>query len=234
MWLVDTPLSRWEVLAVAGTLLGMFAVLAYLLPREVAVVLIAIGSMATVYYSASIAITHNSHRLPDWARTVPIWLTSLLPFAVTTVLAMRYWAFVSPLKVALAIALLTVFFYYWFVVPLALYQKIGEQRRSVSIAEWPAVSVLVPAYDEEGYVGPCIDALLDTGYPSDELDVIVIDDGSADGTLAGYKQFLDGVLIKSLVDVLYGGDLRWTSPRRRRQWDGLVESAASEERATND
>ncbi|MFB6196014.1 MAG: glycosyltransferase, partial [Haloplanus sp.] len=181
---VDGSLSRRELFAVAGVLVGMFAVLAYLLPEGLFLVVLAISSMATVYYTMSILITRNSHRLPEWARTVPIWLTFLLPFTVTTVLAMRYWAFISPVMVALVVALLTIFFYYWFVVPLALYQKIDEQSRSVSITDWPEISVLVPAYNEEGYVGPCIDALLAADYPPDKLDIVVVDDGSVDGTYA--------------------------------------------------
>lgn len=46
----------------------------------------------------------------------------------------------------------------------------------------PPVSVVIPAYNEERNIGRCLDALLAAGYPRDQLDVLVVDDGSTDGT----------------------------------------------------
>jgi glycosyltransferase involved in cell wall biosynthesis len=45
---------------------------------------------------------------------------------------------------------------------------------------WPSLSVVVCAYNEQRYIGDCLDSLLAVDYP--ELDVIVCDDGSTDGT----------------------------------------------------
>ncbi|MDA0169514.1 glycosyltransferase [Solirubrobacter taibaiensis] len=44
-----------------------------------------------------------------------------------------------------------------------------------------SVSVVVPARDEAARIGPCLEALL---VDSDVLEVIVVDDGSTDGTVA--------------------------------------------------
>ncbi|WP_175577743.1 glycosyltransferase family 2 protein [Mongoliimonas terrestris] len=44
----------------------------------------------------------------------------------------------------------------------------------------PLVSVLVPAYNHSAYVAECLDSILSDGYPN--LEVLVLDDGSADGT----------------------------------------------------
>ncbi len=46
----------------------------------------------------------------------------------------------------------------------------------------PPVSVVIPAYDEEANIGRCLEALLAAGYPRDQLEVLVVDDGSTDGT----------------------------------------------------
>lgn len=46
----------------------------------------------------------------------------------------------------------------------------------------PPVSVVIPARNEAGTIGPCLEALLADGYPRDRLDVTVVDDGSTDGT----------------------------------------------------
>jgi biofilm PGA synthesis N-glycosyltransferase PgaC len=46
---------------------------------------------------------------------------------------------------------------------------------------WPAVSVLIPAYNEEPVIATCVRAALALDYP--ELEVLVLDDGSSDGTV---------------------------------------------------
>lgn len=44
----------------------------------------------------------------------------------------------------------------------------------------PKVSILIPARDEAGKIGPCVRAALASGWPA--LEVVVVDDGSTDGT----------------------------------------------------
>ena len=44
------------------------------------------------------------------------------------------------------------------------------------------VSAIVPAYNEEAAIGECLDSLL--AQTLDELEILVIDDGSTDGTVA--------------------------------------------------
>lgn len=46
----------------------------------------------------------------------------------------------------------------------------------------PMVSIVVPVYNRAGEIGDCLEALLAQNYPSQRLEVIVVDDGSADGT----------------------------------------------------
>jgi glycosyltransferase involved in cell wall biosynthesis len=59
---------------------------------------------------------------------------------------------------------------------------IADRRRS-----WPPVSVVVCAYNEEATIGECLDSLTQCAYP--ELEVIVCDDGSTDGTVDIARQF---------------------------------------------
>lgn len=170
-------------LAVTAALLGSLVVgLAYLLPERLFVVVLAITSMTAVFYLSSVTVAYYSASLPAWTTTVPIWSTFLAPFTVLGVLL--YWlrVQVTLLTLALLVALVLVFFYYWLVVPLAFYQRLREQRRTVSIADWPSLTVLVPAYNEAGYVGRSIESSLAADYPADRLDVVVVDDGSTDDT----------------------------------------------------
>jgi cellulose synthase/poly-beta-1,6-N-acetylglucosamine synthase-like glycosyltransferase len=56
-------------------------------------------------------------------------------------------------------------------------------RRKLSAKrEWPSVSILVPAHNEEIVIAGTIESLLHLDYPADRLEIIVIDDSSTDGT----------------------------------------------------
>jgi cellulose synthase/poly-beta-1,6-N-acetylglucosamine synthase-like glycosyltransferase len=61
----------------------------------------------------------------------------------------------------------------------------GPQRlfhQDVIDSDLPRVSVLMPMHDEEGVARRAITALLDSEYPADRLEIIPIDDHSADRT----------------------------------------------------
>ena len=51
------------------------------------------------------------------------------------------------------------------------------------------VSVIVPAYNARKTISQCIEALLSQKYPRENYEVIVIDDGSADGTADAVKAY---------------------------------------------
>ncbi|MEM4274217.1 MAG: glycosyltransferase family 2 protein, partial [Candidatus Caldarchaeum sp.] len=55
-----------------------------------------------------------------------------------------------------------------------------EEKGVAGQTYFPPVSVIVPAYNEEKWIGHCIEALLENDYPSKEI--IVVDDGSTDRT----------------------------------------------------
>lgn len=86
-------------------------------------------------------------------------------------------------------AISLIFVYYWFIALVAVYHDLTEHATSRLPEEYPSISVLVPAYNEEGYVGRAIQSLLDADYPRGKFEVIVVDDGSTDGTLAEARSF---------------------------------------------
>src|SRR5436190_2295995 len=74
--------------------------------------------------------------------------------------------------------------------PLAAAVLARLRTREVRKADvTPAVSVIVPAHDEESVIAPRLDNLLALDYPPEQLEIVVVSDGSTDGTdqiVAGY------------------------------------------------
>jgi cellulose synthase/poly-beta-1,6-N-acetylglucosamine synthase-like glycosyltransferase len=56
------------------------------------------------------------------------------------------------------------------------------RHRAPPLPEWPPVSVLVPAHNEEVVMAGTIEGLLHLDYPRDRLEIVVIDDSSTDRT----------------------------------------------------
>jgi glycosyltransferase involved in cell wall biosynthesis len=53
----------------------------------------------------------------------------------------------------------------------------------------PAFSVIVPVWNRELQIKLCLTALMHQDYPSDLYEIIVVDNGSTDGTLAAIRSF---------------------------------------------
>lgn len=52
----------------------------------------------------------------------------------------------------------------------------------------PSVTIVVPARNEQDTIGPCVDSILATDYPRHKLEIIVVDDDSADRTAHVVRQ----------------------------------------------
>ena len=49
--------------------------------------------------------------------------------------------------------------------------------------DWPTMSVIMPALNEEKLISRSIDSIFESDYPADKIEVVCINDGSKDGTL---------------------------------------------------
>jgi hyaluronan synthase len=68
-------------------------------------------------------------------------------------------------------------------------------------ADLPAVSVLVPATDKAGTIGRALAQVLASDYPADRMQVIAVNDGSRDGTLAAMESVRESHPALIVVDV---------------------------------
>ncbi|MBN2199169.1 MAG: glycosyltransferase family 2 protein [Candidatus Aminicenantes bacterium] len=57
--------------------------------------------------------------------------------------------------------------------------------------DWPLVSVVIPAFNEEETVGQTVDSVMESNYPRDRIEVICINDGSIDRTLDHMRRARD-------------------------------------------
>ena len=51
------------------------------------------------------------------------------------------------------------------------------------------LSVIVPVYNVEAYIGDCLDTLLDQGLGDAEYEILCVNDGSTDGSQAILEEY---------------------------------------------
>lgn len=75
---------------------------------------------------------------------------------------------------------------------LATWAAVRPRRtRAEDPREWPMITILVPAYNEERQIGRTLEALLALDYPADRRQVIVMSDASTDRTDEIVRGFAD-------------------------------------------
>ena len=58
-------------------------------------------------------------------------------------------------------------------------------------AEWPAITITLPAYNEQGRIRRTLDSLLQLDYPADRRQILVISDASTDATDDIVREYAD-------------------------------------------
>jgi cellulose synthase/poly-beta-1,6-N-acetylglucosamine synthase-like glycosyltransferase len=92
---------------------------------------------------------------------------------------------VTALEVALVLLPGLLFGYAYLAYP-ALLKAVGSARPAPPVpgdpVEWPFVTIVLPAYNEEHAIRRTIDSLLGLDYPADRRQILVLSDASTDGT----------------------------------------------------
>jgi len=66
-----------------------------------------------------------------------------------------------------------------------------RRQKPCATCNFPLVAVIVPCWNEETTVGGTVQSLLALDYPKDKLEILLINDGSTDGTKAVMDAFAD-------------------------------------------
>ncbi len=86
------------------------------------------------------------------------------------------------------------FFLFWIVPLIVIYlvfKKIpGIPQNTKALEEWPMVSVLVAARNEEHTILRCLKALAQQDYPLEKLEILIGDDHSEDNTFSTVAAFI--------------------------------------------
>lgn len=114
---------------------------------------------------------------------------------------MSLWLFVAQASLYGIVGLICIYMvrHYWF----TFNRLFGAQRHpyiDIDAADWPSVTVLIPAHNEEAVIGHALEALLQVDYPREKLQIMPVDDRSTDGTGAiidGFARRYPG-LVKAL------------------------------------
>jgi cellulose synthase/poly-beta-1,6-N-acetylglucosamine synthase-like glycosyltransferase len=96
---------------------------------------------------------------------------------------------------ALLLLLFLIIFYAYLGYPLglALYTMWMKKRevKEYGDDQWPTVSLLIAAFNEEESIAMKIENSLELDYPADKLEIVIVSDGSTDGTDNIVRTFRD-------------------------------------------
>ncbi|MGF1734648.1 glycosyltransferase [Photobacterium satsumensis] len=96
--------------------------------------------------------------------------------------------------VLLALTTLSLFGVVIFLVKLGILAKhrVHIKQGQYSLEDWPSVTVVIPARNEEHNIKNSLGTILKQDYPANKLEVIVVDDFSEDATRAIAEQLMAG------------------------------------------
>lgn len=171
------------------------------IPAETLWVALGLGLAVVIYFFVLLIIRgqHVREQYPKrWHSIFSILSYFIIMLIVFFVLF--FYAVPSALMIVLMVALIFTLVLNYLTVPLAILHRFNENKRfSPPLEDYPKLSIIIPAYNEEKVVSRTIENILEAYYPNKEI--IVIDDGSTDSTYQVAKKFLpQGVKVVQRVN----------------------------------
>src|SRR3989338_847900 len=94
----------------------------------------------------------------------------------------NYMNFIADITIWIAYLVSLYFTIFLLLVYLDKKSSFKTEKSSIDLRQFPVVSVLIPAYNEESTIIKTLQSVYNLEYPKEKLDVIIIDDGSSDKT----------------------------------------------------
>lgn len=88
-----------------------------------------------------------------------------------------------------------------FLIGSDIYSLKKHLKRNKKPSNYPSISVIIPAYNEEKSIISCVSSVLSSTYPQKKLQVIVVNDGSADATEQLVKDFISAQKARNVMIV---------------------------------
>ena len=156
------------------------------------------GSMPEEYLHGTVQIRAEIRRRSDGGTTLGVAFDESLAsrLAKKTWFGLRWFA-VSALFLALAAVLLIKYenlYFFWFDVPVFAYSLLvgaylisrfvfaAFYRPGQPRSDYPTISVICPVFNEEDNIARTLTQLMESAYPAEKLQAIVVNDGSTDRT----------------------------------------------------
>lgn len=101
------------------------------------------------------------------------------------------------MNIIFAINLLILLFVYVLYGPIMVLFKQFKSRKSLinnKSDKLPTISLIVPAFNEEGWIRNKIENSFELDYPSDKIEIIVVSDGSSDQTASITSEYGDKIM----------------------------------------
>ncbi len=73
------------------------------------------------------------------------------------------------------------------------------KKRGKKVLNFPTISIVIPAFNEEKTIIQCVSSILSSNYPKEKTEIIVVDDGSSDKTALKVEKFKNLHNIKNLI-----------------------------------
>lgn len=93
-----------------------------------------------------------------------------------------------------AIFLALVFVFLMFITIVFLISKLVKEKIYPNFE--PSISVIIPSYNEKENIANCLTSIINSNYPRDKIELIVVDDGSIDNTIQIVEEYRNVKIIK--------------------------------------
>lgn len=58
----------------------------------------------------------------------------------------------------------------------------AKPSQTTQAHNYPIVSIIIPCRNEQAFIGGCLDSILENDFPKEQLEILVVDGMSEDGT----------------------------------------------------